>query len=125
MALPRERTALRQLSQPLTFLPERNLALIQRDHKNAVEVAAWPFGHQTGVAAARGNDVLHCLIEILVLPGDEDARVLVLIAEQLLLQPGDVVFVGPAGITRWNRFMTQLLPFSGLIRNAVDAGTNL
>ena len=47
------------------------------------------------------------------------------LADRFLLQPGDVVFVGPAGITRWNRFMTQLLPFSGLIRNAVDAGTNL
>ncbi|MNY52581.1 hypothetical protein D3C86_1882660 [compost metagenome] len=28
-----------------------------------------------------------------MLPGDEDARVLVLIAEQLLLQPGDVIGV--------------------------------
>jgi polysaccharide export outer membrane protein len=34
------------------------------------------------------------------------------------LRAGDVVWVGPAGITRWNRYITQLLPFSGLIRNA-------
>jgi polysaccharide biosynthesis/export protein len=45
------------------------------------------------------------------------------LADQFRLQPGDVVFVGPAGITRWNRFVSQLLPFSGIIRNA--AGSNL
>jgi polysaccharide export outer membrane protein len=35
-----------------------------------------------------------------------------------MLRPGDVVFVGAAGITRWNRFVNQLLPFSGILRNA-------
>jgi polysaccharide export outer membrane protein len=29
-----------------------------------------------------------------------------------------VVFVGEAGVTRWNRFLSQLLPLSGIIRNA-------
>jgi polysaccharide export outer membrane protein len=47
------------------------------------------------------------------------------LADRFLLQPGDVVFVGPAGITRWNRFVSQLLPFSGLLRNAVSAGNNV
>ncbi len=47
------------------------------------------------------------------------------LADRFLLQPGDVVFVGPAGITRWNRFVTQLLPFSGLLRNAVTAGNDI
>jgi len=32
-----------------------------------------------------------------------------------------VVFVGAAGITKWNRFLSQLLPLSGLIYQA--AGT--
>jgi polysaccharide export outer membrane protein len=36
-----------------------------------------------------------------------------------------VVWIGPAGITRWNRYITQLLPFSGLIRNAASAGSDL
>lgn len=45
------------------------------------------------------------------------------LADGFHLLPGDVVFVGPAGITRWNRFVSQLLPFSGILRNA--AGTNL
>ena len=40
------------------------------------------------------------------------------LADQFLLHPGDVVFVGAAGITRWNRFVNQLLPFSGILRNA-------
>jgi polysaccharide export outer membrane protein len=40
------------------------------------------------------------------------------VASRFNLRAGDVVWVGPAGITRWNRYITQLLPFSGLIRNA-------
>jgi polysaccharide export outer membrane protein len=38
-----------------------------------------------------------------------------------MVKPGDVVFVGPAGVTRWNRFFSQLLPFSGLINSAANA----
>lgn len=40
------------------------------------------------------------------------------LADQFALRPGDVVFVGAAGITRWNRVLNQLLPLSGIIRNA-------
>lgn len=41
------------------------------------------------------------------------------------VEPGDVVFVGPAGITRWNRLITQLLPLSGIISNAATANYNV
>lgn len=37
------------------------------------------------------------------------------VASQFQLVPGDVVFVGAAGITRWNRFVNQLLPFTSII----------
>ncbi|MDR6935634.1 MULTISPECIES: polysaccharide biosynthesis/export family protein [unclassified Luteibacter] len=47
------------------------------------------------------------------------------VAAQFAVKPGDVVFVGPAGITRWNRFISQLLPLSGLISNAANAQYNL
>lgn len=40
------------------------------------------------------------------------------LADQFPVKPGDVVFVGAGGVTRWNRFFSQLLPFSGIIRNA-------
>ncbi|HEX7339847.1 MAG TPA: polysaccharide biosynthesis/export family protein [Rhodanobacteraceae bacterium] len=43
------------------------------------------------------------------------------LADNFQLKPGDVVFVGAAGVTRWNRFLTQLLPLSVLLHNA--AGT--
>jgi polysaccharide export outer membrane protein len=46
------------------------------------------------------------------------------LADQFSLRPGDVVFVGAAGITRWNRFVTQLLPFSGILRNASGTDFN-
>jgi polysaccharide export outer membrane protein len=47
------------------------------------------------------------------------------LADNFKVKPGDVVFVGAAGITRWSRFVTQLLPFSGLISNAASANKNL
>ncbi|MFT4256209.1 MAG: polysaccharide biosynthesis/export family protein [Pseudoxanthomonas sp.] len=47
------------------------------------------------------------------------------VASQFQLLPGDVVFVGAAGITRWNRFVAQLLPFSGIISNAASASNDL
>jgi polysaccharide export outer membrane protein len=40
------------------------------------------------------------------------------LADEFSVKPGDVVFVGEAGVTRWNRFLSQLLPLSGIIRNA-------
>lgn len=47
------------------------------------------------------------------------------LADRFSLRPGDVVWVGPAGITRWNRYLTQLLPLSGIINNAASAQYNL
>jgi polysaccharide export outer membrane protein len=47
------------------------------------------------------------------------------LADEFRVKPGDVVFVGPAGITRWNRFLTQLLPLSGIIYNAANAKNDL
>lgn len=37
------------------------------------------------------------------------------LAQHFPLQPQDVVFVGPAGITRWNRFISQLLPSASVV----------
>jgi len=47
------------------------------------------------------------------------------VASRFHLRAGDVVWVGPAGITRWNRYISQLLPFSGLIRNAATAADDI
>lgn len=46
------------------------------------------------------------------------------LASSFSLRAGDVVFVGPAGITRWNRFLSQLLPLSGIINSAANAQDN-
>ncbi|WP_255594969.1 polysaccharide biosynthesis/export family protein [Lysobacter sp. BMK333-48F3] len=42
------------------------------------------------------------------------------LASQFSVRPGDVVFVGPAGVTRWNRFVNQLLPFSNILNNSAN-----
>lgn len=47
------------------------------------------------------------------------------VASQFQLIPGDVVFVGAAGVTRWSRFVNQLLPFTAVISNAARAGNDL
>lgn len=46
------------------------------------------------------------------------------LASSFSVRAGDVVFVGPAGITRWNRFLSQLLPLSGIINSAANAQNN-
>lgn len=47
------------------------------------------------------------------------------VASQFQVQPGDVIFVGAAGVTRWNRFINQLLPFTSIISNAASARNDL
>ncbi len=43
------------------------------------------------------------------------------LASQFPVRAGDVVFVGAADVTRWSRFLGQLLPFSGVLQNAAIA----
>lgn len=40
------------------------------------------------------------------------------LADNFRVRAGDVVFVGPAGVTQWNRVLSQLLPLSGIVGNA-------
>lgn len=44
-----------------------------------------------------------------------------ILASQFEMQPQDVVFVGAAGITRWNRFISQLIPSASLIHTTIKA----
>jgi Periplasmic protein involved in polysaccharide export len=43
------------------------------------------------------------------------------LGDEFRVKPGDVVFVGAAGITRWNRFLSQLLPAATLVSSAATA----
>ena len=42
---------------------------------------------------------------------------------EFILESGDVVYVGPADITKWNRFISQLFPFASLV-NQIDSLDN-
>ena len=46
-----------------------------------------------------------------------------LLANEFYLQPKDVIFIGTASITRWNRLIGQFFPFASLV-NQVDQISN-
>ena len=43
-----------------------------------------------------------------------------ILGDQFILKPRDIVFVDTAGVTRWNRVIEQLVPTSTLLRNISD-----
>jgi len=47
------------------------------------------------------------------------------LAKHFPLQPQDIVFVGPANITRWNRFISGLLPSASIVGTGAAADYNL
>ena len=46
-----------------------------------------------------------------------------LVANNFDLEPGDVIYVGPSNITKWNRVVAQLFPFSSFL-NQLDLISN-
>jgi polysaccharide export outer membrane protein len=44
------------------------------------------------------------------------------LAKDFAMQPQDVVFIGPANITRWNRFISQLLPSASIVATSAAVG---
>lgn len=42
-----------------------------------------------------------------------------IIANEFMLEPGDIIYVGASNITRWNRFISQLFPFTSFF-NQLD-----
>lgn len=48
-----------------------------------------------------------------------------ILAQRFNLEPQDVVYVGPAGITRWNRFISQLVPSAGILGTGASIKNDL
>lgn len=48
-----------------------------------------------------------------------------ILADQFEMEPQDVVFVGAAGITRWNRFISQLFPSASLLGTGFDLNNDV
>lgn len=50
---------------------------------------------------------------------DADSPVSLVLAAHFQIEPQDVVYVGAAGITRWNRFISQLFPSASFLSTGV------
>jgi len=51
---------------------------------------------------------------------NSESPVALMLGDQFVLKPRDVVYVDTAGVTRWNRVIEQLVPTSTLLRNLSD-----
>ena len=47
------------------------------------------------------------------------------IASQFELKPQDIVYVGPAQVTRWNRLISQLVPSASIVGTGASAQKNI
>lgn len=56
---------------------------------------------------------------------DANSPTAFILAQQFQLQPQDVVYVGPAGVTRWNSLISQLVPSAGIIGTGSTVQHNL
>ena len=56
---------------------------------------------------------------------DAQSPVAFAIANKFQLKPQDIVYVGPAQVTRWNRLISQLLPSATILGTGAAAGNNL
>ncbi len=48
-----------------------------------------------------------------------------ILAQRFNLQPQDVVYVGPAGVTRWNRFISQIVPSTTILGTGANIKNDL
>ena len=55
---------------------------------------------------------------------DAESPVAFAIASRFELKPQDIVYVGPAQVTRWNRLISQLLPSATILGTGAAAGNN-
>ena len=56
---------------------------------------------------------------------DGESPVSFAVASHFQLKPQDIVYVGPAQVTRWNRLISQLLPSATILGTGAAAGNNL
>ena len=56
---------------------------------------------------------------------DAQSPIAFAVASRFELQPQDIVYVGPAQVTRWNRLISQLLPSATILGTSAAATNNL
>ena len=48
-----------------------------------------------------------------------------ILASRFEMQPKDVVFIGAAGVVRWNRFISQLIPSATLLNISIETESDI
>ena len=79
-----------------------------------VGVAFGVIGHSMALIADAGHNLSDVLGLVM-------AWAAFALADNFVMRPGDVVWVGPSGVTEWNRVLSQLLPISSVIGTAALA----
>lgn len=47
-----------------------------------------------------------------------------ILASEFFLEPKDIIYVGPADVTKWNRVISQFFPFASFLNQVEQIGTN-
>lgn len=112
-----------EVNQP-SALPFRTRTLSLADVIGTVGGLRQETSHGSAVYVIRGADDL-ATEPATVFQLDARSPAAFVLAEEFQVEPKDVIYVGAAGITRWNRFISQLFPSANLLRTGTNIDRNI
>lgn len=96
---------------------------------SSVKLGTESFSLMDAIGEAKGLNPQTAETEVYIMRGIESKPMILklvidtsdkfLLADRFNLSPKDIVFVGPSNLTKWNRVIVQLFPFSSFL-NSVD-----
>ena len=96
---------------------------------SSVKLGTEPYSLMDAIGAAKGINPQTAEKDVYIMRGLEsdpmiyklsiDTSDKFLLADRFNLSPKDIVFIGPSDLTKWNRIIVQIFPFSSFL-NSVD-----
>ncbi len=96
---------------------------------SSVKLGTEPYSLMDAIGAAKGINPQTAEKDVYIMRGLEsdpmiyklsiDTSDKFLLADKFNLSPKDIVFIGPSDLTKWNRIIVQIFPFSSFL-NSVD-----